>query len=842
MGNNLGITNYTISRCIDSSLFKTGNVSIVLLDNKKGLPFIECSDSISNILKLPKSKLKGKNFIDFVKNKEKFLKKFSKLKKDKNKQVWEFNELSLIRNDNKEIFVDLKLSPIKEGEKIKAFWGYVSDISSLYDERNLFETISRVAPIGILMIKDEKPVFLNEKALEIFGYKEDEIKLITSVLQLVHPEERKKVEKLKDTIKKNSDGIIDDYVRIITKSGNIRWINFRATSIQYKNENYGLALIEDITNFVKLETFKNLLFNINKSLLSANSEEELLESIYLSVKDVPLIYAFSLIGRFNSKIENLYSFNLDIDKILSLDNIPEKEFIENKSLIYIKEIRRSKFNEEWKKYLLLKRINSCLFIPINYESQQYLISFYFEDINPLNKEDIEIFREIKDDIYFAFQHLKQERQLIINRYYDDITGVGNRNFFIEYIKSLKEKNVRFSVILIDVYHFKFINEKYGIEFGDKILRYIAKALYREVIDVDVFRTGFDEFALVIKSEDDINIIIRKAIGVLKNVFLDNITISLDYNVAVIRYPEDEKDISQLILKLERMLEVSKDKGKNVIQFFSEEMYEKLKISIVIEEELEKALREEELIPYFQPIVDVKENKIIGAEALIRWKRKDGTFVPPDEFIPIAEETGIINQIDLCMLLKAKELLEKAKDSKIKISVNITPSNIDEIIKFLKGEIVPICNIKTDYDFSKVIDRISLELTERKGIEVYESKEKISELKKLGFSISLDDFGKGYSSLNYLAYLEFDFLKIDMDFIHNLDRDEKVYKLVKSIINMARIFEVKTVAEGVETEFQLKILKKLGCDYYQGYLFSPPLSMEEFLEILQKQKDRGNFEK
>ncbi len=832
--------NCLVKECIDSPLFKVGNVAIVLFDNKKGLPFVECSESISNILKLPRKELKGRNFLDFIVDKDKFLKYFTNLKSDKNKLIWEFNELSLIRSDGEEVLIDLKLSPIKEDSKIKAFWGYISDITNVYEEKNLFQNISQLAPIGILMTQNGKPIFFNKAALEILGYKENEFRHIYSILDIIHPEERTRIEKIRDKIQSGSKEIIDDHVRIITKDGRIRWINFRATAIRYKKQIYGLSIFEDITDIVKLETLKDLLFSINKSLLSSNSEEELLENIYLSVKEIPLIYAFALLVKFDNSINNLYSFNIDINKILSLDNTPEKEFIGGKNLVYIKNVKRSKFNNEWKEYLSSKRINSCIFMPINYEDQHYLACFYFEDKNLLNRDDLEVFKELQEDIHFAFNHLKQERQLIVNQYYDDITGVGNRNFFIEYIKSLKDRENKFTVILLDIYHFKFINEKYGLEVGDKVLRYIAKTLDKEIINADVFRTGFDEFALVLKNEEDISSIIKKIVYVLKNIKLDNLEISLDYNIAVIRFPDDEKDISQLILKLERTMEISKNKGKNIVEFFSKEMYEQLKSSIAIEEELEKAILEGELVPYFQPILDVRTNKIVGAETLVRWKKENGEFVSPADFIPVAEETGLVKQIDICMLLKAKEFLEKVDEFGIKISVNITPANIDEIIKFFKGEIIPLCKVGTDFDFSKVINRISLELTERKGIEVYESKEKIDQLRKLGFSISLDDFGKGYSSLNYLINLDFDYLKIDMDFIHNIDKNEKVYKLVKSIINISRIFNLKTVAEGVETEKQLKILKELGCDYYQGYLFSPPLSMEDFLKLLKEQREK--FEK
>ncbi|EDP73816.1 bifunctional diguanylate cyclase/phosphodiesterase, partial [Hydrogenivirga sp. 128-5-R1-1] len=503
-------------------------------------------------------------------------------------------------------------------------------------------------------------------------------------------------------------------------------------------------------------------------------------------------------------------------------------------VFYIPNIKKFPVKKDIKEFFINKNINSAVFLPVQFNEDFYLISIFFESTDYLEtKDELDIIVEIRDDIRFALEHINQQKKLFLQKYFDEITGVGNRNFFIQYLKNLKDRKTSFVIFLIDIYHFKYINEEYGREFGDKVLRFLAKTLDSVLINEDVFRVGFDEFAIVCTRNEPIKIV-DGIKNVLSNVKIDEHKLKLDFNIAVIRYPEDESDIERLILKLERLLDISKSKGKNVIQYYSEEQYSTIKDLISIENKLEEAIRNNDFDIYLQPIVKISSNKIVGAEALIRWKDENGNFIPPSKFIPVAEQTGLIKEIDICMLLKAKETIEYIDNSlkkKVRISVNITPAYVNNIIEFFEKGYIPKCKIKTDFDFSKVKELITLELTERETVEVYESKELLQKIKNIGFKISIDDFGTGYSSLSYLINLDVDYLKIDMQFIRKITEDEKVYKLVKSIINIAKIFGIKTIAEGVETKQQLEILKKLGCNFYQGYLFSPPVSVDEFIRML-----------
>ncbi len=816
-----------LNMCVKNPLFLRGKVATFTLENKYGFPLEECSLSFKEILK--DESPKGKKFIDYFYKSDK--KGFLTLVNDFRSKLldhWEFPIIRLKTLDGNIIYSEVHIVPIYEGKKIVKFLGYLIDITPEFEERKLLIKMSQLAPVGVLMLKDNKVIFYNKKLLELTGLDDNEIKNFQILLSSVHPEDRDNFIKQLE----NKDEIAK--IRFLKKNRKIKWLQVLSSKINYKNDTYTVLIIEDITKLVKIEGLKDLLYHVNKIIITSNSHKEIFNKICDYLPKLPFIKAGFAILEEKKLTKSKCKYNLNEEEIgVFIKNLDKFRNSKN-NILYIKDINTHLISEDIRTLLKEKYLNSFAILPIKHKDLNYYIFLFFEESRFLeNKNELEILKEVKDDIKFALKHIDQQKRLFIKQYYDEVTGLGNRNFFLEYLNKIKQEKKKFIVAFIDIYHFKYLNEKYGRDFGDKVLRYIGKNLDKELMEEDIFRVGFDEFAVVSTDKDEY-FILDKVKQVFKNIQIDGIHLDLDFNMALIRYPDDETNIDKLVVKLERMLEMARRKGKGAVEMFSEHQYKEVHQIIEIEENLEKAILNNQLKIFLQPIVNVQSNSIYGAEALIRWVKEDGKIISPKDFIPVAERTGQIKEIDLCMLLKAKEVVEKVKyeyGKDISISINLTPAHIKYIIEFFEGKNIPKCKIGTDFDFSNVKNKLAFELTERQSTEVYESRKYLKKLKKLGFKISIDDFGTGYSSLSYLVNLDVDYIKIDMEFVQKMLKDKKIYKLVHSIIDIAHIFGLKTVAEGVETKEQLKELEKLKCDYYQGYLFSPPIPVEEFLNLL-----------
>jgi EAL domain-containing protein (putative c-di-GMP-specific phosphodiesterase class I) len=247
----------------------------------------------------------------------------------------------------------------------------------------------------------------------------------------------------------------------------------------------------------------------------------------------------------------------------------------------------------------------------------------------------------------------------------------------------------------------------------------------------------------------------------------------------------------------------------------EEEFQKL---TELQQDIRHALKEGEFLLYYQPIVELKTLKVEGAEALISWHSKKRGSVSPGLFIPVAESMGLIREIDNFVLKKAQEFIHRIKglvSDDFKVCVNLTPSNFDLLEEFLYDEYF--------------IRHLDVELIEREFFDIFKYQTILHRFIELGGELSIDDFGTGYSSLSYLSDLPAHSLKIDMSFVRRLEEDEKTRRLVSAIVEIGKTFGMKTIAEGVETQGQYEILKNLGCDRFQGYYFSPPVSEDVFVE-------------
>nr|WP_276575880.1 GGDEF domain-containing phosphodiesterase [Oceanirhabdus seepicola] len=424
-----------------------------------------------------------------------------------------------------------------------------------------------------------------------------------------------------------------------------------------------------------------------------------------------------------------------------------------------------------------------------------------------------------------------EKRIEKMAYYDDLTNLYNRNGCTIQINNklneIKNKNSgNIAVFLLDLDNFKNINDIYGHSAGDYILQKVAPRIMESSKENELFaRFGGDEFIAIIYDYPNLEYVEERAKDILNKFkepfYLKSKEIFITASIGIAVNTSEKTNSDELFKNADSAMYRAKIKGKNSFCFFNKDLYEKNMKRLSIEEDLNKAIKKNEFFLVYQPKINIKSNKVEGFEALIRWNHPSKGIIPPMEFIPIAEQTGLIREIDFWVMeevfTQLKSWEKKGIDMGV-ISLNISPNQLKDT-KIINRVKKLIKEIYID------INKIQIEITENMFIESFENaKDIVLKLKELGFKISLDDFGKGYSSLNYLKWLPIDVLKIDKSFVDGIHNDE--YELIDLIISLAHRLKLEIVAEGVEYYDQYEYLKNNKCDVIQGYYIAKPLSIED----------------
>lgn len=430
---------------------------------------------------------------------------------------------------------------------------------------------------------------------------------------------------------------------------------------------------------------------------------------------------------------------------------------------------------------------------------------------------------------------KSDKELEYLAYHDPVTGVFNKASMKKYINeliSLKKCN-EFAIMIVDIDNFKYINDTMGHSFGDQILSEFGSRLGNLAgKGSTIYRLGGDGFVIVIEGYKDKALVEKLAVKILKDFRIpfdikgSRVFMTISMGVSV--YPEHGDSMDELLKNADIALYKAKETGKNRIVFYNKPMNEAISERVSIEKHLRTALINNEFELHYQPQLDIKNNKISGFEALIRWNSPELGFVSPVRFISIAEDSHMIVPIgewvlrNACMYIKK---LHRRGYSDVSISVNISMLQLlqDDFVE----NVLAILNC-TELDPCY----LELEITESILMESYELiAQKLKLLKDSGIKIALDDFGKGYSSLYYLRQLPISTLKIDKSFIDTIGTEGKHKSLTNLMVKIGKTMGLSVVAEGVETQEQLDYLTKYKCDKYQGYLFSKPVPPDKVMEIL-----------
>lgn len=422
--------------------------------------------------------------------------------------------------------------------------------------------------------------------------------------------------------------------------------------------------------------------------------------------------------------------------------------------------------------------------------------------------------------------------------YDLLTGLPNRSYFYENLRwsvaAAQRTKSHLAVLFIDLDKFKPVNDNYGHVAGDKVLQSVAQRIRNNLRESDfVARISGDEFTVVLRQIDNeyvpIDVAEKLLAEIRKPYAIQDRQIYCGASIGISVFPEDSTVADELISKADYAMYEVKRSGRNGCKYFTHSMQERSESRHRMFTRLQRAINEQQLYVVYQPVIDLRTGEITKCEALVRWRDEDGCEIPPSEFIALAEETSLVNEIDRFVLAEAGsyiERLESETGQRISLSVNVSPRVFASTEAALKSWMALAMEVASRVD-------LTIEITERMLIEGPEKALCVlNKLKGSGATIAIDDFGVGYSSLSYLTTLPIDFIKIDRSFVQRVDESESARMLVDTIISLAKNLDLQLIGEGVENQDSLEMLRSKGCDYAQGYLLGKPMRGEMLAERVQ----------
>jgi diguanylate cyclase (GGDEF)-like protein/PAS domain S-box-containing protein len=447
---------------------------------------------------------------------------------------------------------------------------------------------------------------------------------------------------------------------------------------------------------------------------------------------------------------------------------------------------------------------------------------------------------------------KAEQQLIENQQrlgrianHDQLTGLPNRHYLAKFlpaaIADAGKSGESLGIVFLDLDRFKHINDTYGHETGDQFLQAVAGRLRQTVRNIDeVIRMGGDEFVIVLRQltspEEATQGAQRIVDAFAAPVVVAAHRLQTSASIGISLYPRDGRDMVELLKHSDTAMYQAKDRGRNNVQVFSPVMNQKLKHRVNVESMLRDAIRLKQLEVFYQPFINFATRRVVGLEALIRWRHPTRGLIPPDWFIPVAEETGLVIPLGNFVLHRAMQDMSswrRAGVALVPMSLNVAPSQL------VQGELhLKIAALLKSHELPPQM--LMIEMTERgifesRSVRPGESRRDcIATLRDLGVKIAIDDFGTGYSSLAYLKNWRVDMLKIDRSFVRDLVTDSSDLAIVSAVIAIAKHLQIEVIAEGIEAYQQAEILRQLGCHHGQGYLYARPMAADKCRSLLAAQ--------
>ena len=647
--------------------------------------------------------------------------------------------------------------------------------------------------------------FFSIKNKKTLGYQENELNdTFDTWKNLLHPDDRMQAtEELLDYINQGS-GIYESVYRLRCKDGSYKWILSRGKAVWEDNgdANRVAGSHTDITDQILLQE-------------RYRQEKELSDSIIRGASLlIVVLNQEGQIIRFNPFAENLTGYNEEelVGKSIIGKILPKDTSVQEFVTTPIKNQERSIFCKDGHSITILWNSNIL----------------HDEDGNVLGIVAIGV------DIS---ERRKMERQLHDLAYHDRLTGLPNRTMFEEYMAQLlyysAEIKRYFAMIYIDIDNFKHINDSMGHRAGDKLIVDVANIIKMQFEKPNmVARLSGDEFVIIINDVKNVDFIREQLNELLTKIrtpwVYNNQDFFVSVSMGIALFPEDGRDLSTLLQNADTAMFHKKENGKDGYSFYNKEMRELTLNYIQLSSQLRLAIYNNEFDLYYQPQFSLETGELVGVEALIRWIHPEKGLISPNNFIPLAEKTGYIKEIDEWVLKTAcaqKKQWEERFGQSIHMSINVSSKRltdhhfIENMSKCILEEDITCSGIELEITETAIIENIDIALSA------------IQQLKEFGFKIALDDFGTGYSSLTYLQRLPIDTLKIDRSFTQKITNQEEQHFLITSLIQLAHDLNIDVVAEGIETKEQLVFLRKNECDIGQGYYYSKPVPSDEMENLI-----------
>jgi diguanylate cyclase (GGDEF)-like protein/PAS domain S-box-containing protein len=778
-------------------------------------------------------------------------------------------ERRYLRKDGSVIWTNRTISLARDSSgKPMYFIRVIEDISERKAVEELYRTTFDNAPIGIMhtAIDGYRILRANRKLSEMLGYTQDELLGMTST-DFVHPDYR-----FSDR-SKYSEPIISDEVRSFTserkfirKDGTSLWVNRTVSMVRDAAGEplYFLRIVEDITERKQAEERQAMEHAITRVLANAETLAEAISEIIRTIcetmdwhcgscwqwdKEAGLLRCVESWGIDAPAIREFISASANgvIQPGRKVEGLVRRVFISGKP-VWMSDVTGAGGLATRRQMAIKAGLHGAFGFPLLLGSEVLgVMEFFHRDTRQpddmLQKIAVSVGNQIGQ--YMVRQQAEEAARLVAT--HDALTGLPNRamlNQRLDHaIGQSRRHGRRLAVLFIDLDRFKIINDTLGHDAGDELLRETAKRFSSALRTSDtVARLGGDEFVVLIENVPDplyVGSLAQKLISTLHAGFvLSGGEYHVSASIGISTYPDDGEDIQTLLKNADIAMYRAKEQGRDMFQFYSTQMNVHSAERLALESGLRRALERDELVLYYQPVVDMTSGLIVGMEALVRWQHPEKGLLSPDTFIQIAEETGLIIPLGEWVLRTACETQvawEKSYGRPVTMAVNISPR------QFILGDLLKTV-ARVIHQTGCDAGRIELEITESLMMHNRErAVVLIAQIKELGVHVAVDDFGTGYSSLSYLKRFPIDCLKIDRSFITDIPQDADNAAITQAIIAMAHSLELRVIAEGVETEAQLRFLREHGCDQVQGYYFSPPLPAAQAATLLQKnlaQKSRA----
>jgi diguanylate cyclase (GGDEF)-like protein len=501
----------------------------------------------------------------------------------------------------------------------------------------------------------------------------------------------------------------------------------------------------------------------------------------------------------------------------------------------------------WREAAIQRGYQSSISLPLIANAKVLgALTMYAREADAFDPEELQLLEELANDLAYGIvtlrtreEHAMAKEKLAFLAQFDPLTHLPNRlllrDRFEQAVLIAESENATVALLYLDMDNFKQINDSLGHDVGDKVLIAAAGRLQQCIRPADTLsRLSGDEFAILltdIRNSSEIAGVanaVRDAFA--ETIIVDGNALNISFSLGISLFPADGKDFDTILKGADAAVNSAKAAGRNTYHFFTPEMNAHLKEQMRLTGELHRALLKHEFLLHYQPQIDIRDGRIIGAEALVRWQHPQDGLIPPGIFIPLAEHSGHIVPLGEWVLneacLQAKNWLDHGLPP-LTVAVNLSA------LQFKRGNVLDV--VTAALARSGLSGQyLELELTESVLLQDVETTiHTLRALKALGVKLSIDDFGTGYSSLAYLKQLDIDKLKIDQSFVREILADGDGASIVKAIIQLGHILQLEVIAEGVETQAQLDFLRAAGCDAAQGYFFSQPLGAGRFIELLKK---------